>query len=565
MKLRLNLTGLVLLALLTNFAIVTSRQTTDKTTGNQKFSPTTEKARAQLQRAARMSGTVRRMSAMLTKQKVPFEPTILFARNWKSLVRPYLEAMPEMSKTATLPERFGGATIANIVYLPDKIELTGDTVIVANYLVFGSRQVEIVGYDDLLVFPLKSVLSDNVKGDVGQKGSAVRLMKARYDNENKLLSALKEKQLATPESIRIKLDGWGRDQFLERERLRKSGVVAHHAALQTNVDRKAGATGATGETGERGEPGQTPPQASPGADGTCAGDPRGGVGEPGHAATQAGIGGEGKRGVNGDPGTTLNWPLDAAVSWYSFSARGGNGGQGGEGGPGGFAAMGGQGGDGGLAAVCPCPQFSGNGGPGGPGGSGGLGGAGGKGGPGANGGRGGTINLSIPCNYQGAYETNVTRGDEGPGGEPGRGSIGGLGGPGGAGKPGASNPSCPSLGGSPGAPGGGGRPGEPGDHGTRGEDGQPGDSDGSVNPTYTGNCGNAPGGGGGVDFSLEPGPPTQYCTPWFWVGFHCDYYIDRLNTNNQSNIYGNHVGNSAVLTNAEWQCFETSREYAGCW
>jgi hypothetical protein len=310
------------------------------------------------------------MSDLLRKEKVPFDPSILFARNWKSRVRPYLQSMPEMWKTETLPQRFGGAKIANIVYLPDKIQLTGDTIILANYLVFGSKQVEIVGYDDLLVFPMESVLSQNNDERVGRNGSAVSFGKARYGSSKELLKAKKEGRLVAPESVKITLDGWGRDQFLERERQRKSGAVAHHAAFQ-NIDRPAGATG---QTGERGFPGQTPVQVSAGANGTCTSNPHGVVGNTGDTASGAGTGDKGKRGIDGEDGGTLNWTIDPAVSWYSFSAKGGRGGQGGQGGPGGFAAIGGQGGDGGLAAVWPGPQFSAKGGPGGAGGRGGTGG-----------------------------------------------------------------------------------------------------------------------------------------------------------------------------------------------
>lgn len=562
MKLRLTLTGLILVALLTNFAGVTHQQTIDKTPGNQKFSPTTEKARAHIQRASRMSGTVRRMHNLLTKKKVPFEPTILFARNWKTRVRPYLEWMPEMSKTETLPRKFGGAKIANIVYLPDKIELTGDTVILANYLVFASKHVEIVGYNDLLVFPIKAVLSDNVNGRVGRNSSSVSFINARYSSEKALLRAQTDKRLVAPESVKITLDGWGRDQFLERERQRTSGLVGNHATPQTDIEKPAGATG---ETGGRGEPGQTPVQATAGANGNCANNPHGVIGDTGNQASSAGTGLEGKRGDDGAPGGTLNFPLDPQVSSYSFSAKGGRGGKGGQGGPGGFAAIGGQGGDGGLAANCPCPLFSGNGGPGGPGGRGGTGGWGGKGGPGANGGRGGILNLTIPCNYAGSYSTDVAKGGLGPGGEPGVYTIGGAGGPGGAGKSGATNPSCPQLGGSAGAGGGSGPPGEPGESGSRGDNGSPGDQDGSVNPTFTGNCAAPPPGGGGGDPSLEPDTPMQHCTPWYWVWFHCEYYLDQNNATDQRKTHANHAGSSGALTAFGWECQETRREYAGCW
>jgi hypothetical protein len=498
------------------------------------------------------------MSKLLAKEKLPFDPTILFARNWKSRVRPYLQLMPEMSKTETLPQRFGGAKIANIVYLPDKIELTGDTIILANYLVFGSKKVEIVGYNDLLVFPMESVLSDNNDGQVGKNGSSVRFINARYDSEKELLKAKKEGRLVAPESVKISVDGWGRDQFLERERLRKSGSVAHHAAFQTNVDREAGATG---ETGERGEPGTTPVQANAGANGTCLGNPAGIIGNTGNEATSAGTGKEGKRGGNGEDGNILIWTMDPAVSWYSLSAKGGRGGQGGQGGPGGFPAIGGQGGDGGVAAVCPCPQFSGNGGPGGQGGQGSPGGWGGKGGPGANGGRGGIINLTIPCRYRGNYSLDVNRGGLGPGGEPGAGSIGGAGGSGGAGKPGGSNPNCPSLGGLPGAPGGGGPGGDPGEHGTRGEDGDPGASDGSVNTTLE-VCGEETSG----TPELEPRSPTAYCTPWDWVWYQCDDYSAQLNIEDERHKHTHHANSTTEpIAAVVWSCFEVDRQYAGCW
>lgn len=561
MNLRVTLTGLLLLGLLSALTGVTQQQTGKKAPDNQKFSPDTEKARTQMQRAARMSGTVRRMSKLLTKEKVPFEPTILFARNWKSRVRPYLQLMPEMSKTETLPRRFGGAKIANIVYLPDRIELTGDTIILANYLVFASKQVEVVGYDDLLVFPMESVLSDNKDGQAGKNGSSVRFIKARYGSEKDMLKAKKEGVLVPPESVKITLDGWGRDQFLERERQRKSGSVAHHAAFQ-NIDRPAGATG---ETGERGEPGQTQVQADTGANGACTGNPHGVKGSTGYTASSAGTGKEGKRGVDGEDGGTLIYTIDPAVSSYSFSALGGRGGQGGEGGPGGFPAIGGQGGDGGLGAVCPCPLFSGNGGPGGQGGQGSTGGWGGIGGPGANGGRGGTINLTIPCNYTGSYSTFVAKGGLGPGGEPGVYTNGGPGGPGGAGKPGASNANCPSLGGLTGAPGGGGPAGEPGEGGTRGDDGQPGASDGSVNPTSTGNCGEW-GGGGSPPSDLEPGSPMQYCTPWYWVWYHCEDYAARLSIEDERNKSEHHAsGSPGPIATFVWECIEVNRQYAGCW
>jgi hypothetical protein len=146
-------------------------------------------------------------------------------------------------------------------------------------------------------------------------------------------------------------------------------------------------------------------------------------------------------------------------------------------------------------------------------------------------------------------------------------TTGGAGGQGGAGKPGASNPNCPSFRGLTGAPGGGGPAGEPGEGGTRGDDGQPGEADGSVKVTFTGNCAENPpeGGGGGGDPYLEPGDPSQYCTPWYWVWYHCENYQNRLSIKDERNISAHHSSGSPPVIAFAWECVEVGRWYAGCW
>jgi len=115
--------------------------------------------------------------------------------------------------------------------------------------------------------------------------------------------------------------------------------------------------------------------------------------------------------------------------------------------------------------------------------------------------------------------------------------------------------------------GGGGPPGEPGEGGTRGDDGQPGASDGSVNPTYTGNCGEWTGGGGTPD--LEPGgggSPSGYCTPWYWVWYHCEDYAAQVNIKDERNKSAHHAtGSPEPIAAFVWECFEVDRWYAGCW
>ena len=60
-------------------------------------------------------------------------------------------------------------------------------------------------------------MSDNNDGQVGKNGSSVRFINARYGSEKELLKAKKEGRLVAPESVKIAVDGWGSDQFLERD------------------------------------------------------------------------------------------------------------------------------------------------------------------------------------------------------------------------------------------------------------------------------------------------------------------------------------------------------------
>ena len=86
MKLRVTLTGLILVGLLSAFTGVANQQTRTKAPGNQKFSPDTGKA---------------------TKEKVPFERTITFASavNQKDDDWTYIGTSKEGVKLSYSPER----------------------------------------------------------------------------------------------------------------------------------------------------------------------------------------------------------------------------------------------------------------------------------------------------------------------------------------------------------------------------------------------------------------------------------------------------------------------------
>jgi hypothetical protein len=97
-----------------------------------------------------------------------------------------------------------------------------------------------------------------------------------------------------------------------------------------------------------------------------------------------------------------------------------------------------------------------------------------------------------------------------------------------------------------------------GSGGSGGSAGQPGAA-GSISWNMT--SGPETGGGGGDPSGYEPGMPEQYCTPWYWVSFHCDYYIDQV-LPDKKKTWANHARPMSNIFG--WSCVETGRSYMGC-
>jgi hypothetical protein len=424
---------------------------------------------------------------LLLKRGVPFDPDVLLEGDWQAKLAPAFAAMPEFQEVREGTERMEGVHFADTLILPEYVELTGDTVMIARELVFLGKKVTIKGPHSLTLFPKQPILGLDADLVRGARQGSTGFIKAGFSTPKLVATARSRGLLVQPEWITINLNGLGRDEWLEKQKagLRNKGY-SHHmerfnsgSLLVQNFDKNPGETGGIGNPGE---PAVTPPEQAQGPPGHCGlSTPHGFPGDQGDNATIAGPGGIGKRGFDGARGETFTGSFSGTQT-FSISVRGGRGGEGGPGGPGGFPAPGGKGGQGGPGAECPCPQNSGNGGQCGRGGKGSLGGVGGKGGEGAFGGPGGTINLTLTC-YTGSYTTNVEGGGAGQQGTPGQNSSGGAPGSGGDPGVGKKNILCLSQGGNDGPPG---QAGLPGDNNTSvgqpGELGAPGPN-GHVYPT----------------------------------------------------------------------------------
>lgn len=390
---------------------------------------------------------------LLLKHGVPFDPDLLMEPGFQKRLAPVFAKMPEFRETHVLGKQMKGVQLADTLFLPKNVELTGDTVIIANNMIFSGKKPVIKGPHDLHFFALGPVLSVNMNARTGrgQSGAFVkaarsmpRLVKAVFSRAS-VEEAKRQGQLVEPDIITLNVDGLGRDEWLESQKAAK-GRFANHARRSAtqqpeNIDKPPGATG---DKGANGAASTQPAVNGVGPPGLCPNVPDGGTGDTGHDAPVAGTGGTGLRGIDGDDGGTLNITVSSPTDthFYNLSAKGGRGGQGGPGGDGGLPARGGQGGPGGPGATCACPLQSGRGGRGGTGGRGSKGGIGGNGGPGADGGKGGTINFTFPCNWPENWASDVAPGGKGPGGAPGPNSVGGPGGFGGNPGTGGSNNDC---------------------------------------------------------------------------------------------------------------------------
>ncbi|HEX6718778.1 MAG TPA: hypothetical protein VF088_16855 [Pyrinomonadaceae bacterium] len=418
---------------------------------------------------------------MLEKKGVPFDPDVLLDPEWRSKLDHVLSRMPEMQVERKMGKELKGVQLADTLYLPEKVDLTGDTVIIARKLVHEGKDVVIKGNYNIYIFPIEDwgVLGTTVEQAKIAQGLELPRLVVQASFRKTVLPRFVP-HLLPDGHITINTDGPGYPEWLEKQKQKKQiqGVnyirAAHHRSLQP-YQVTDGAPGSMGTPGAGGNPGLggQPDPAPKGVDGDCSGSGiNGGPGDFGNTGETPQTAGQGGTGTRGGDATAQIASIPSAYGVWTFSARGGEGGKGGPGGPGGTGGPGGKGGKGGTGAGCSCPP--GNGGPGGQGGYGGQGGKGGKGGTGGTGGSGGNLTLTVPRNFEGTIMHNLNKGGGGLPGDQGAQGIPGAGGNGGDPGTHGTNLACGTSTGSDGTTGlfsgslGYGAFGDPGDPGQAG-------------------------------------------------------------------------------------------------
>ena len=455
---------------------------------------------------------------LLRRKGVPFDPDVLLEDHWQQTLAPFFAQMPEMQEVRFVDSLMGGVELADTLYLPEKVRVSDDLVIVAKHLVFEGSDILIKGNHNISIFPAEKVTV---------MGSTLPRRVYKQDGHRKTTAVIPDtRPVDKGGSITIDTSGIGYKEWLEsiggegklkkalkalydpNKRIREAanqefetlrrGRKVQPGEMST-LDQTRDTSGQPGAMGGFGASGDQPNAASPPiqakrATAVCGGNINGLNGIGGAPGGDAGSAGQGQQGHDGTPGTGGAYYINDGDSnaWHFIS----HGGQGGQGGPGGFvydAAKGGTGGDGGDGASCNCAQGgAGNGGQGGDGGVGGDAGTGGRGGKGGNGKNGGTITVNAPCRnkWSGSYEWDVNPGGRGPAGDPSSAGRPGAAGDAGQGGHPGSNFNCSSSAGLSLGQGGAGSSGAPANPGALGE---PGDSDGNLgsftpNERYCPNC-----------------------------------------------------------------------------
>jgi hypothetical protein len=422
---------------------------------------------------------------LLERKGVPFEANTLLAPDWRNKLASSFDQMYEMQINRQVGDRISGVQFADTLYLPEKVEVTGDLLIIAKSLVFEGTNAVLKGPHNIYIFPIEreGVLGTTL--EVALKAQQAQVVSVGF----KLTSGKKSfvPRLIEGGSITIDASGEGYVEWLEKQKRKQAQASKAHfrkVSFQQTID-ESGLPGAMGTTGLQGEPGDdaTPDPAPMGPNGNCnINRPNGFDGLPGFDGGTGKVGFQGEQGIKGDNGRAIRYEIMNSTGTYRFYSHGGQGGKGGRGGTGGTGGRGAQGGKGGNGADCACNRGgAGSGGNGANAGRGGKGGTGGRGGKGGDGGNGGPITITKPYHFAGLIVSDVSPGGIGLPGDQGASGYPGLSGQGGAKGLKATNFNCPSTEGIDGQPGYSRNPFGFGDPGQIGEEGTNPGHDGTFN------------------------------------------------------------------------------------
>jgi hypothetical protein len=175
-----------------------------------------QKAEELAQKKARRKAMFERAAIMLNQKGITFDPFILLEDDWPTRLKPHFDQMPEMQEVRYHTESLQGVHFADTLYLPERVELTDDTVILAKKLVFEGKNVLIKGNHNISVLPMQKVgvlggpLSERLRSKFG--GS----LSERLGKSTPRIDQLRPDEIpeTTTGNITIDVSGRGYDDWL---------------------------------------------------------------------------------------------------------------------------------------------------------------------------------------------------------------------------------------------------------------------------------------------------------------------------------------------------------------
>ena len=209
---------------------------------------------------------------LLLRERVPFDPDLLKDAEWRRKLASKLFAMWEMHVSRRSGKQLKGLQLADTLYLPEKVDLTEDTVIIANKVIFEGRNAVIKGNHSIAVYPVQDVgligmTLDQAMLEQGFTRRDMRFVPASFSRTPGSKRFIPH--LIEDGSITIDTSGPGYKEWLENQKQKKNvvptGFVKTSMAPQTVINHSGGpgAEGDPGAIGTMGAEGSPNPSLTP--------------------------------------------------------------------------------------------------------------------------------------------------------------------------------------------------------------------------------------------------------------------------------------------------------------
>jgi hypothetical protein len=123
-------------------------------TNHSRFGDPISPAQSEIQTTGDGKKNFENAKKLLVDKNVPFDPEILLTPDWRKTLKSTFDQMPELREVRRGTNRLKGVQMAHTLYLPEKVRLEGDTVILVRNLIFDGNDAVIRGPFNIYVYPV---------------------------------------------------------------------------------------------------------------------------------------------------------------------------------------------------------------------------------------------------------------------------------------------------------------------------------------------------------------------------------------------------------------------------